>query len=134
MVQEMIDGELSVRVFELIRSTEGTQQRQRYTLPSRQRMEIATVSFLQAFRKIYVGEQVMNTSKVAMCFHLASNSIRLQKFDVDAVQQDACKALGLTQEEAMQVLQEPLRAAMHPPLPAVSSNRPVIAALQAGRA
>ena len=63
-VQEMIDGELSVRVFELIRATEGGQQRQRYTLPSRQRLEVAITSFLQAFRKIYVGEQVMNTSKV----------------------------------------------------------------------
>ncbi|KAK9853645.1 hypothetical protein WJX84_008704 [Apatococcus fuscideae] len=62
--QEMIDGELSVRVFELIRATEGVQQRQRYTLLSRQRLEVAITSFLQAFRKIYVGEQVMNTSKV----------------------------------------------------------------------
>ena len=64
MLQEMIDGELSVRVFELIRATEGTQQHQRHDHPSRQRLEIAIISFLQAFRKIYVGEQVMNTSKV----------------------------------------------------------------------
>ncbi len=63
-MQEMIDGELSVRVFELIRATEGSQQHQRHGHQSRQRLEIAIISFLQAFRKIYVGEQVMNTSKV----------------------------------------------------------------------
>ena len=61
----MIDGELSVRVFELIRATEGAQQHQRHGHESRQRLEIAVISFLQAFRKIYVGEQVMNTSKVS---------------------------------------------------------------------
>jgi exportin-7 len=37
---------------------------QRYTLTSRQRLDIALLHFFQHFRKVYVGEVVMHATKV----------------------------------------------------------------------
>ena len=61
--QEAVDGELALRVFQLLRLTEAPGHSTR-TLESRQRLELAVVGFFQNFRKVYVGEQAMHSSRV----------------------------------------------------------------------
>ncbi len=63
-VQETIDGDLAVRVFGLLRMVDSGFHQGRYGERSRQRLDIAILSFFQSFRKVYVGEQVMHSSKV----------------------------------------------------------------------
>ncbi len=36
----------------------------RYTEVSRQRLDLALIYFFQCFRKVYIGEQVMHSTKV----------------------------------------------------------------------
>ncbi|CAL8462392.1 g1925 [Coccomyxa elongata] len=62
--QETIDGDLAVRVFGLLRMVDSGFHQSRYGERSRQRLDIAILSFFQSFRKVYVGEQVMHSSKV----------------------------------------------------------------------
>eukprot|EP00898_Chlorokybus_atmophyticus_P001655 jgi/Chlat1/2490/Chrsp175S02362 len=62
--QEVIDGELASRVFQLIQVTDTGIHSQRYAERSKQRLDISILSFFQNFRKIYVGEQAMHSSKV----------------------------------------------------------------------
>lgn len=62
--QEAIDGDLAARVFSLIQASEAGSLSVRYGERSRQRLELAVLSFFQSFRRVYVGEQVMHSSKV----------------------------------------------------------------------
>ncbi|EFJ32102.1 hypothetical protein SELMODRAFT_87550 [Selaginella moellendorffii] len=55
-VHEVIDGELSARVFQLLQVTDSGSHVQRYGERSKQRLDIALLSFFQHFRKVYVGE------------------------------------------------------------------------------
>ncbi len=65
IAQETIDGDLAVRVFGLLQMVDSGFHQSRYGERSRQRLDIAILSFFQSFRKVYVGEQVMHSSKVS---------------------------------------------------------------------
>lgn len=60
---EAVDGELALRVFQLIRLMEAPGHAGRTAEP-RQRLELAVLGFFQNFRKVYVGEQAMHSSRV----------------------------------------------------------------------
>ncbi|CAI5478824.1 unnamed protein product [Closterium sp. Yama58-4] len=62
--QELIDGELAARVFQLIQVTDTGLHAQRYDERSKQRLDLAVLSFFQNFRRVYVGDQAMHASKV----------------------------------------------------------------------
>lgn len=63
--QETLDGDLAARVFAVLRlADEGLHAAGRYGERSRQRLDVALLHFLQCFRKVYIGEQVMHSSKV----------------------------------------------------------------------
>lgn len=62
-VQELLDGDLSVRVFGLVAACDTGVHQQRYQEQSHQRLDIAILTFFQGFRKVYVGDHVMQTSK-----------------------------------------------------------------------
>eukprot|EP00249_Psilotum_nudum_P023856 c29008_g1_i2 orf=146-1945(-) len=61
--QEIIDGELAARIFQLIQVSDTGSHVQRYLQRSKQRLDLAILSFFQNFRKIYVGDQAMHSSK-----------------------------------------------------------------------
>ena len=61
--QEAIDGELVLRVFQLIRLMDAPAHAGRCAEP-RQRLELAVLGFFQSFRKVYVGDQSMTSSRV----------------------------------------------------------------------
>ncbi|CAM6032695.1 unnamed protein product [Sphagnum compactum] len=61
--QEVIDGELAARVFQLIQVTDTGFHVQRYPQSSKQRLDLAILSFFQNFRRVYVGDQAMHSSK-----------------------------------------------------------------------
>lgn len=61
--QEGLDGELALRVFQLLRLMQRPGHAGRAAEP-RQRLELAVLGFFQNFRKVYVGEQAMHTSRV----------------------------------------------------------------------
>ena len=62
--QEVIDGELASRIFQLIKVMDTGAHAGRYGEHSRQRLDMATLAFFQNFRKVYVGEHAMHASKV----------------------------------------------------------------------
>lgn len=62
--QESIDGELAARVFALLRVMDTGFHTGRYATRSRQRLDKAILSFFQNFRRVYVGEQAIHSSKV----------------------------------------------------------------------
>jgi len=62
--QESIDGDLAARVFALLRVMDSGFHAQRYRERSRQRLDKALLSFFQNFRRVYVGEQAIHSSKV----------------------------------------------------------------------
>ncbi|KAG2485018.1 hypothetical protein HYH03_016221 [Edaphochlamys debaryana] len=62
--QETLDGDLASRVFALLRAADEGLHAGRYSERSRQRLDTALLYFLQCFRKVYIGEQVMHSSKV----------------------------------------------------------------------
>ncbi|XP_068659491.1 uncharacterized protein [Aristolochia californica] len=62
--QEIIDAELSARVFQLINITDTGLHTQRYGNISKQRLDRAILAFFQHFRKSYVGDQAMHSSKL----------------------------------------------------------------------
>ena len=64
-IQELLDGDLSVRAFGLITVCDSGVHQQRYGERTHQRLDVALLTFFQAFRKVYVGENVMHSSKVA---------------------------------------------------------------------
>eukprot|EP00271_Cylindrocystis_brebissonii_P005659 TRINITY_DN17835_c0_g2_i1.p1 TRINITY_DN17835_c0_g2~~TRINITY_DN17835_c0_g2_i1.p1 ORF type:complete len:1060 (+),score=142.88 TRINITY_DN17835_c0_g2_i1:716-3895(+) len=61
--QEVIDGELAARVFQLIQVTDTGLHGQRYLERSKQRLDLAILAFFQNFRRVYVGDQAMHSSK-----------------------------------------------------------------------
>eukprot|EP00891_Asterochloris_glomerata_P007395 jgi/Astpho2/7395/fgenesh1_pm.00114_%23_12_t len=65
--QEVIDGALSARIFSLLHVIDTGIHAQRYGERSRQRLDLAILGFFQSFRRVYVGEQVMHSSKVYTC-------------------------------------------------------------------
>ena len=62
--QEALDGDLAARVFALASAADGARAGPRAGAPSRARLDLALLAFFQAFRKVYVGEQVMHSSRV----------------------------------------------------------------------
>jgi len=62
--QEVIDGELASTVFQLVQVTDNAMHQGRYGETSKQRLDCAILSFFQNFRKVYIGEQAMHSSKV----------------------------------------------------------------------
>ena len=65
-LQEAIDGDLAVRVLGLLPVVDSGFHQGRYGERSRQRLDLAILSLFQSFRKIYIGEQVMHSSKVSI--------------------------------------------------------------------
>jgi len=63
-IGEQTDGELVTRVFTLLHVLDRGAHITRYGERSRQRLDLALLSFFQNFRKVYIGEQVMHTSRV----------------------------------------------------------------------
>ena len=63
MPQEALDGDLAARVFELLQAADTGSHQRRYGERSRQRLDLAVLAFFQSFRKVYVGEQTMHSSK-----------------------------------------------------------------------
>ena len=61
---EQTDGDLASRVFALVAMSDSPPHVGRYGEHSRQRLDLAILSFFQNFRKVYVGEQVVHSSKV----------------------------------------------------------------------
>ncbi|XP_022765661.1 exportin-7-like isoform X4 [Durio zibethinus] len=61
--QEVLDAELSARVLQLINVSDSGLHRQRYGELSKQRLDRAILTFFQHFRKSYVGDQAMHSSK-----------------------------------------------------------------------
>ncbi|CAA6655624.1 unnamed protein product [Spirodela intermedia] len=61
--QEFIDAELAARVLQLINVTDSGLHCQRYSEKSKQRLDCAIITFFQHFRKSYVGDQAMLSSK-----------------------------------------------------------------------
>ncbi len=61
--QEVIDGELAARIFQLIQVTDTGSHVQRYLQHSKQQLDLAILSFFQNFRRVYVGDQAMHFSK-----------------------------------------------------------------------
>ncbi|XP_031377633.1 exportin-7 isoform X1 [Punica granatum] len=61
--QEALDAELSARVLQLINVTDTGLHSQRYGELSKQRLDRAILTFFQNFRKSYVGDQAMHSSK-----------------------------------------------------------------------
>lgn len=61
--QEIIDAELAARVFQLLKITDTGSPVQRYSQISKQRLDRAILTFFQHFRKSYVGDQAMHSSK-----------------------------------------------------------------------
>lgn len=62
--QELIDAELAARVLQLINVTDSGLHSQRYHEVSKQRLDRAIITFFQNFRKSYVGDQAMHSSKL----------------------------------------------------------------------
>ncbi|KAJ4771637.1 ARM repeat superfamily protein [Rhynchospora pubera] len=61
--QELMDAELAARVLQLIKITDSGLHGQRYHDKSKQRLDRAILTFFQNFRKSYVGDQAIHTSK-----------------------------------------------------------------------
>lgn len=61
--QELIDAELAARVLQLISVMDSGLHSQRYREISKQRLDRAILAFCQNFRKSYVGDQAMHSSK-----------------------------------------------------------------------
>ncbi|XP_054783087.1 uncharacterized protein LOC129290362 isoform X1 [Prosopis cineraria] len=61
--QEVLDAEISARVLQLINVTDSGIHSQRYGEISKQRLDRAILTFFQNFRKSYVGDQAMHSSK-----------------------------------------------------------------------
>ncbi|GAB2238779.1 hypothetical protein Droror1_Dr00024692 [Drosera rotundifolia] len=62
--QEVIDAELSARVLQLINVTDSGLHSQRYAEVGKQRLDRAVLTFFQNFRKSYVGDHAINSSKL----------------------------------------------------------------------
>ena len=94
--QEAVDGELALRVFQLLILTEGPGHRARTAEP-RQRLELAVVGFFQNFRKVYVGEQVRARGRAGSLspFAVLTPSPPRQAIHSSRVYQPLSERLGL---------------------------------------
>ncbi|KAL8162040.1 hypothetical protein V2J09_013529 [Rumex salicifolius] len=61
--QELFDAELSARVLQIVKITDSGLHSQRYGEVSKQRLDRAILVFFQNFRKSYVGDQAVFSSK-----------------------------------------------------------------------
>lgn len=61
--QEVIDAELAARIFQLIQVSDTGSHVQRYSVSSKQRLDLAMLSFFQSFRRMYVGDHAMHSNK-----------------------------------------------------------------------
>ncbi|GLT93407.1 hypothetical protein SLE2022_112010 [Rubroshorea leprosula] len=61
--QEVLDAELSARVLQLINITDSGLHSQRYGELSKQKLDRAILIFFQHFRRSYVGDQAVHSSK-----------------------------------------------------------------------
>ncbi|CAA0827410.1 ARM repeat superfamily protein [Striga hermonthica] len=61
--QEVIDAELSARVLRLVNVADNGLHSQRYGELSKQRLDRAILTFFQNFRRSYVGDQAVHSSK-----------------------------------------------------------------------
>lgn len=85
--QEPLDGILASGLLVLLTSTDSGFHATRYEELSRQRLDSALLVLFQAFRKVYIGEQTMHSSKVYSALserlglqnHLAVLSVMLEK-------------------------------------------------------
>ncbi|XP_021714703.1 exportin-7-like isoform X2 [Chenopodium quinoa] len=62
--QEVIDAELSARVLQLVKIADSGSLSKRYSEISKQRLDRAILMFFQNFRKCYIGDQAMHSSKL----------------------------------------------------------------------
>ncbi|KAJ4968827.1 hypothetical protein NE237_015528 [Protea cynaroides] len=62
--QELFDAELAARVLQLINVTDSGLHSQRYGELSKQRLDHAILTFFQHFRKSYVGDHAVHSSKL----------------------------------------------------------------------
>ncbi|RAL51924.1 hypothetical protein DM860_010642 [Cuscuta australis] len=62
--QEIHDAEISARVLRLINITDSGSHTQRYTETSKQRLDKAILIFFQNFKRSYVGDQAIHSSKL----------------------------------------------------------------------
>ncbi|URE05707.1 hypothetical protein MUK42_19697 [Musa troglodytarum] len=79
--QELIDAELAARVLQLINITDSGLHSQRYGEISKQRLDRAILTFFQNFRKSYVGDLAMHSSKASGLFVPILASHFLTSFD-----------------------------------------------------
>ena len=62
---EHMDGDLIARIFTVMRASEAnTMHAQRFSHRSKQRLELALISFMQSLRRAYIGEQVVSSNRV----------------------------------------------------------------------
>ncbi|XP_058785699.1 uncharacterized protein LOC131660492 isoform X1 [Vicia villosa] len=61
--QEVLDAEIAARVLQLINVTDSGVHSQRYGEVSKQRLDRAILIFFQHFRKSYIGDQAIHSSK-----------------------------------------------------------------------
>ncbi|GMH18647.1 hypothetical protein Nepgr_020488 [Nepenthes gracilis] len=61
--QETVDADLSARVLQLINVMDTGLYSQRYSEPSKQRLDLAVLAFFQNFKKSYIGDQAVHASK-----------------------------------------------------------------------
>ncbi|KAJ0099529.1 hypothetical protein Patl1_21061 [Pistacia atlantica] len=62
--QEVFDAELSARILQLINVTDSGLHGQRYGEFSKQRLDLAILTFFEHFRKSYVGDQAVHSAKM----------------------------------------------------------------------
>lgn len=61
---EAIDGDLAARVFAMSTVSDTGAHTNRYNALSRQKLDLAIIDFNQNFRRVYIGEQVVQSSRV----------------------------------------------------------------------
>ncbi|KAG2671976.1 hypothetical protein I3843_13G016500 [Carya illinoinensis] len=99
--QEVLDAELSARVLQLINVTDSGLHSQRYGEISKQRLDRAILTFFQHFRKSYVGDQAMHSSKViifssySLLSFVAAYVLRLSVFLLQQLYARLSELLGL---------------------------------------
>ncbi|KAL8129299.1 hypothetical protein V2J09_018454 [Rumex salicifolius] len=62
-LQQTIDAELSARVFQLINAMDSGVHSQRYPDQSKQRLDLAVLSYFDSFKRSYIGDDAMHASK-----------------------------------------------------------------------
>lgn len=61
---ETIDGDMAARVFALSSVSDTGAHTNRHGMRSRQKLDLALIDFYQNFRRVYIGEQVVQSSRV----------------------------------------------------------------------